>query len=98
MREYDESFASIFKSPKPIDPHPEDVTDGREEAESQIDLKFLKNWDKNRDNTKDWHLDDFKDDAISKSKFVDLFSKHCTSIGREDEEYCSGFAEVKKAE
>ena len=95
MREYDESFESIFKCPKAIHLHSEDVTDGQGETEPKIDLKFLKNWDKNRDNTKDWKLDELKGDTISKSNFIDMFSKHCISIGREDEEYCTGFAEVK---
>ena len=82
LREYDESFKSIFQYPKPIDP--------TGEAEPELDIAFLKDWDKDRDHTKNWQLGRFDHTRISKSKFAELFSRYC--VRDEDLMFGSGLS------
>ena len=77
LKQYDESFESIYKNPSP-------------EPEPKLEVKFLKEWEKRfekikKDNKlKDWKLDDFEGDDISMSEFVDLFLTHCMKTDNED--------------
>lgn len=79
LKEYDESYESVFKHPKPIE------LEGQ--ADPELPIQFINDWERKyaKDHTKDWKLEDFKSDRIKKSEFVDLFSRYCTNVEVDDE-------------
>ena len=79
LKEYDESYESVFKNPKPLEPEGQ--------AEPELQIQFILDWEKKyaKDHTKDWKLDEYEGGSITRTKFGELFSTYCASVEVEDD-------------